>query len=200
MNLERTLGLVLDKSLELTGAAEGLLFLGDEAGGPLVSREARGLTLDPAAGGAVVAAFDLLSVRLREGRGPVEATVTLDDGTKREAYAVPLLEEGEVRGSVVILTPEGGALSGDDRELLGGLAAQAAIAVHNATVFTRLRDLERMKREFVAVVSHELRTPLTAITWTLELLADPRYFQAAQLRNRIDAFFESLEHKRLVRA
>jgi benzoyl-CoA reductase subunit B len=31
-------------------------------------------------------------------------------------------------------------------------------------------------------------------------LADPRYFQAAQLRNRIDAFFESLEHKRLVQA
>ena len=31
-------------------------------------------------------------------------------------------------------------------------------------------------------------------------LADPRYFQAAQLRNRIDAFFESLEHKRLVKA
>ncbi len=29
-------------------------------------------------------------------------------------------------------------------------------------------------------------------------LADPRYFQAAQLRNRIDAFFESLEHKRLI--
>jgi benzoyl-CoA reductase subunit B len=29
-------------------------------------------------------------------------------------------------------------------------------------------------------------------------LADPRYFQVAQLRNRIDAFFESLEHKRLV--
>lgn len=31
-------------------------------------------------------------------------------------------------------------------------------------------------------------------------LADPRYFQAAQLRNRIDAFFESLEHQRLVAA
>jgi benzoyl-CoA reductase subunit B len=29
-------------------------------------------------------------------------------------------------------------------------------------------------------------------------LADPRYFQEAQLRNRIDAFFESLEHRRLV--
>lgn len=31
-------------------------------------------------------------------------------------------------------------------------------------------------------------------------LADPRYFQAAQLRNRIDAFFERLEHGRAVGA
>ncbi len=30
-------------------------------------------------------------------------------------------------------------------------------------------------------------------------LADPRYFQAAQLRNRIDAFFEGLTHQRLVK-
>lgn len=29
-------------------------------------------------------------------------------------------------------------------------------------------------------------------------LVDPRYFQAAQLRNRIDAFFEALEHRKLV--
>lgn len=29
-------------------------------------------------------------------------------------------------------------------------------------------------------------------------LVDPRYFQFAQLRNRIDAFFESLEHKRAI--
>ncbi len=31
-------------------------------------------------------------------------------------------------------------------------------------------------------------------------LADPRYFAEAQLRNRIDAFFEALEHRRLVPA
>lgn len=31
-------------------------------------------------------------------------------------------------------------------------------------------------------------------------ICDPRYFAEAQLRNRIDAFFESLEHKRLVEA
>ena len=30
-------------------------------------------------------------------------------------------------------------------------------------------------------------------------LEDPRYFSAAQMRNRIDAFFESLEHKKYYR-
>jgi hypothetical protein len=29
-------------------------------------------------------------------------------------------------------------------------------------------------------------------------LEDPRYFSEAQLRNRVDAFFESLEHKKLL--
>jgi len=31
-------------------------------------------------------------------------------------------------------------------------------------------------------------------------LEDPRYYAEAQLRNRIDAFFESLDHKKAVAA
>lgn len=191
LNLEQTLGLVLDKSLELTGTAEGLLFLADEPGGPLVCREGRGLIPDPVGDGALVAAFDSVTARLREGRRPAEGTVILEGGATREAYAVPLLQEGEVRGSVVILTPGGGLLSDDDRDLLAGLAAQAAIAVHNATLFTRMRDIERMKSEFVAVVSHELRTPLTAIKGTLELLADPRYFPVESRQGELFAICEA---------
>jgi benzoyl-CoA reductase/2-hydroxyglutaryl-CoA dehydratase subunit BcrC/BadD/HgdB len=30
-------------------------------------------------------------------------------------------------------------------------------------------------------------------------IEDPRYFSEAQIKNRIDAFFESLEHKKIVR-
>ena len=43
----------------------------------------------------------------------------------------------------------------------------------------------------------ELNVPTLLIESDLE---DPRYFSEAQLKNRIDAFFESLEHKKMVRA
>ena len=41
---------------------------------------------------------------------------------------------------------------------------------------------------------HERKVPSLLIESDL---ADPRYFQRAQLRNRIDAFFETLEHRKL---
>jgi benzoyl-CoA reductase subunit B len=41
----------------------------------------------------------------------------------------------------------------------------------------------------------ELNIPTLLIESDIE---DPRYFSEAQLKNRIDAFFESLEHKKLL--
>jgi signal transduction histidine kinase len=46
----------------------------------------------------------------------------------------------------------------------------------------QLRQLDRLKDEFVALVSHELRTPLTSIRGYLELLNDGSNLTAEQLR------------------
>jgi signal transduction histidine kinase len=47
-------------------------------------------------------------------------------------------------------------------------AARLSLAEHN----DRLRELDRMKDEFVALVSHDLRTPLTSIRGYIELLLE----------------------------
>jgi signal transduction histidine kinase len=61
-----------------------------------------------------------------------------------------------------------------------------------------LRELNRMKNEFVAVVSHELRTPVTALIGYAKTLQQPGFANDADLRQE---FLERMERQgdRLVR-
>ena len=77
------------------------------------------------------------------------------------------------------------AVHGERGELTGYLVtaedvteredAQRALLLtleHQRTAVERLRELERVKGDFVSTVSHELRTPITSIIGYTELLAD----------------------------
>lgn len=48
-----------------------------------------------------------------------------------------------------------------------GVVFGAAVLLHDVT---HIKEVDRLKTEFVSVASHQLRTPLTAINWYLEIL------------------------------
>ncbi len=87
-----------------------------------------------------------------------------------------------------------------DRELLLHVNAvamrQDGVEVGVLAVFrdiTRIKQLEIMRRDFVANVSHELRTPVTAIQSCLETLADGEMNDKAEAREFLEM---SLKHTR----
>jgi signal transduction histidine kinase len=83
----------------------------------------------------------------------------------------PLVVRNEAVGVLVIsLFEDEQSLSEYRRDLLVRLADTIGIAIDNSVLYNevqsaneRLKQLDKLKDEFVAVASHELRTPMTAI-------------------------------------
>ncbi len=130
--------------------------------------------------------------RVAVTRQPVEIPDILDPGAYesrlrdamtrsglRAVLAVPLVREGRVLGGLVVARKNPGRFAPEVVDLLKTLAAQSAIAIQNARLFSELedksRELEaasRHKSEFLANMSHELRTPLNAIIGFSEVLGE----------------------------
>ena len=108
------------------------------------------------------------------------------DPTVRSLLAVPMTTKDRVIGTLNIDDTKVDAFTDDDGRLLSIAAAQAAVAIENAQLYkglkeraeklerayNELKELDRLKSEFVQNVSHELRTPLTFVKAYVELLLD----------------------------
>lgn len=94
------------------------------------------------------------------------------------AIAVPLIAHGTTIGTLTLAHAESDrGFHDDDVALATDIARRAASAVENAHLFTRLREEDRRKDEFLATLAHELRNPLAPLSSGLELLkklGDPR--------------------------
>lgn len=99
-------------------------------------------------------------------------------GGVRAYFGVPLILHGQVIGVVQVDSLSVDAFDEQVRSLVLSFVPTIAAAVQNAQLFERevamtaeLRELHRLRSDFLVVVSHELRTPLTSISGMAQLLA-----------------------------
>jgi GAF domain-containing protein len=106
------------------------------------------------------------------------------DHSVRSLLTVPLSVQGKIIGTLSVDSDRPHAFSAADERLIGIAAAQAAIAIENARLYTsleqrarnlaeayaELQEVDRLRDEMVQNVSHELRTPLTFVKGYVELL------------------------------
>ena len=150
---------------------------------------------------------DAITARAIAERAPVQIPDVLADpdyGQKEAAQragfrsnlAVPMVQEGQVVGSIVVCREQVGAFPDKQVKLLQTFADQAVIAVQNVRLFNEIRDKSHQleianqhKSEFLANMSHELRTPLNAIIGFSEVLLERMF---GELNEKQDDYLKDI--------
>jgi GAF domain-containing protein len=166
LDLDEVLPLILDKAMELLNVQNGILQLVDDDTGELVIQWCKAPLIVP-----------LRQPRLSIGEGVTgkaaleKRSIIVDDVTRppwrdiyrefwpetRSELAVLLLIGEDCIGVLNLEHPERGFFSEDEREIIEGLAAQAAVAIENA----RLYDAVKRRSEHLRAL-HEASKAITA--------------------------------------
>jgi signal transduction histidine kinase len=100
----------------------------------------------------------------------------------RSYLAVPVVARtGKVHGGLFLGHRDVGVFTQRHERLVIGLAAWAALAMDNGSLYAEAQRANMAKDHFLATLSHELRTPLNAIVGWLSMLRRPEVLSSAGL-------------------
>jgi len=150
-----------------------------------VDSEERILTFNQAAG-------SFLEIDLSSVKGYAIQEVIRNADIQRFLSGV-LTEEGRADGEIVLHGPENKflQLNGTLLHDIGGKKIGALVVFND---ITRLRQLENIRREFVANVSHELKTPITSIKGYVETLREGALDDKENVQKFLDIVLKQSGH------
>jgi len=191
LDLQAVLSLIMQKAVELIGAEAGSLLLMDEDTGEMVfevtagpgSANLIGTRLPPDTGVVGTVAQRGRPFLVKDAQSDQRWYRGLDDRTEfitHSIVAVPMISRGRVIGVIELLNRRGGgAFDEDDERLLTAFAANAAISIENARLFTQtdqalaarveeLSMMQRIDRELNATLDYDRVMALT-LDWALRM-------------------------------
>lgn len=170
LNLEHVLDITLDWALRRTAADTGLI----------AKKVDNGLQVVRVMGSAFQYATALMREPLSTHTGIIgraaetgkavymayvtsNADQSLIYSGSRSQFTMPLVFRGEVLGVLHLESRRPAHFTTDMRAFVIHVANRAAIAFHNADLYTRTYNAEQLKSDMIRMAAHDLRNPLNAV-------------------------------------
>ena len=199
LDLPVVLETIVAKATQISGTEAGAIYVLDEQSREFQLRATFGMSEELIAAvrdmhAEISDAVGLLTERHEPSQEPDLHDLPsspINDTILRAGYRarllVPLMRFGEVVGALVVRRKAPGEFPANTVDLLKTFAAQSALAIQNARMFSEIGEKSRQlevasqhKSQFLANMSHELRTPLNAILGYTELMADGAYGEPSE--------------------
>jgi GAF domain-containing protein/DNA-binding response OmpR family regulator len=214
LDLETVLDTIVAKATQISGTEAGAIYVLDERQREFQLRATFGMSEE------LIAAVRNMHAEISEAVGLMTETheprqeadlrdlppTPVNDIVLRAGYRarllLPLMRSGDVIGALVVRRKAPGEFPANTVDLLKTFAAQSALAIQNARLFSEIGEkshqlevASRHKSQFLANMSHELRTPLNAIIGVTEmLLEDARDFKREDEVEPLDRVLRAARH------